>query len=546
MKKILSLILVLSIMLCAFSACSSDGTGQQMVFPIDNEPQYLDPQIVSDRGAANIIANCFEGLVTYDETGAIVPAGCEKYEVSADGLTYTFTLRQDANWLVTRAAKALFPEGEADKFDTRVTAADYVFAFRRVADAATGSTAFSYVSSIKNAAKVHSGKLPKENLGVRADDDFTFVIELERADSDLLFALTLPAFVPCNETFFEMTKGRYCLSTSNIISNGPFYISNWADKTAITARKNESYHSVSAVAPSSVYFSFNNEKETRGEKVKSGIYELSPVNGAQAAMLSQEIGIGIKKIDNSYFSLIFNCSDPVLKSADLRRALSSSLEKKYFLESTGADETEEASGIIPSVCRAGGAAYRSGVGTIVPSFSGTWAAKSYFEKAKIALEKSGVTLNVLCTQENELNVRKVMQNWQTVLGVKSSITVETVDAQQLEQRISSGDFQLAFSNVLLDSDFALGVLLRFSKSSGDNFSRFDSSKYESLLSAVQSAKTGREYLAALKKAERFLTDSAAFVPIRSESGYFAAPKGVSGIIFSPGGEFVYFKNAVKK
>ena len=53
MKKILSLILVLSIMLCAFSACSSDGTGQQMVFPIDNEPQYLDPQIVSDRGAAN-------------------------------------------------------------------------------------------------------------------------------------------------------------------------------------------------------------------------------------------------------------------------------------------------------------------------------------------------------------------------------------------------------------------------------------------------------------------------------------------------------------
>lgn len=139
-----------------------------------------------------------------------------------------------------------------------------------------------------------------------------------------------------------------------------------------------------------------------------------------------------------------------------------------------------------------------------------------------------------------------MQNWQTVLGVKSSITVETVDAQQLEQRISSGDFQLAFSNVLLDSDFAMGVLLRFSKSSGDNFSRFDSSKYESLLSAVQSAKTGREYLAALKKAERFLADSAVFVPIRSESGYFAAAKGVSGIIFSPGGEFVYFKNAVKK
>ena len=87
MKKVLPIILVFSIILCMFSACSSDGTGQQMVFPIDSEPKYLDPQIVSDRGAANIIANCFEGLVTYDENGALTPAGCEKYEVSPDNLT---------------------------------------------------------------------------------------------------------------------------------------------------------------------------------------------------------------------------------------------------------------------------------------------------------------------------------------------------------------------------------------------------------------------------------------------------------------------------
>ena len=53
-----------------------------MVFPIDSEPQYLDPQIVSEQGAANIIQNCFEGLVTYGENGAVVPAGCESYSVS--------------------------------------------------------------------------------------------------------------------------------------------------------------------------------------------------------------------------------------------------------------------------------------------------------------------------------------------------------------------------------------------------------------------------------------------------------------------------------
>ena len=542
MKKVLPIILVFSIILCMFSACSSDGTGQQMVFPIDSEPKYLDPQIVSDRGAANIIANCFEGLVTYDENGALTPAGCEEYEVSPDNLTYTFTLRQDAEWMVTRSAKALFKEDEFEKFDTRVTASDYVFAFRRIADSATGSAAFSYISSIKNAVKIHSGKLSKENLGVYANGDYTLVIELEKSDPDFLFALTLPACVPCNETFFEMTKGRYCLSTSNIISNGPFYISNWADETAITARKSESYHSASSVAPSSVYFSFNNEKETRGEKVKSGVYELSPVSKAQAASLAGEKGISIKSFENSYFALLFNCSDELLKNADLRRALSSSLEKEYFLE----DNSSAALGVIPPVSRAGGSDWRARAGTVTPSFSGTDDAKGYFSKAQAALNKSGVSLTVLCTEENELNVRKVMQNWQTVLGVKSSVTVEAVDASELEKRIKSGDFQLAFSTVLFDSDFALGALLRFSKSSGDNFAKLNSDRYESLLSAIQTAKTERESLTALKKAEQYLCDAAVFVPIRQENGFFAAAKGVSGIVFSPGGEDVYFKNAVRK
>ena len=98
----------------------------------------------------------------------------------------------------------------------------------------------------------------------------------------------------------------------------------------------------------------------------------------------------------------------------------------------------------------------------------------------------------------------------------------------------------------LDSDFALGVLLRFSKNSGDNFAGLDSQEYETLLSAIRKAKSDREYLASLKAAEQYLFDSAVFVPIRQEGGYFAMAKGVSGIVFSPGGEYIFFKNAVRK
>lgn len=542
MKKIFSLLLTLSLFLCTLNACSSTGIGEQMVFPIDSEPKYLDPQIVSENGAANIVLNCYEGLVTYGEGGQIVPAGCESYSVSSDGKTYTFLLRTNAKWKASSYAKAIFAEGEFDKFDNRVTAADYVFAFRRVADSATGSPAFPYMASIKNAKAVHSGTLSKEKLGVRAESDFTFVVELERADSSFLSSLTLPAFVPCNETFFELTKGRYCLSVANMISNGPFYITNWADDTAITAKPNDLYHSVNDVLPSSVYFSFNNEKTTRGEKVKSGVYEVSPISESQAAELSFDKNVTVKSFKNSFFALLFNCSDDYLKNANLRASLAAALEKEYFLT----DGSSESVGIVPSAGTALGSAYRDRVGTVQFAVGGLNNAKKYLQKAQNKLEREGFSLSVLCDEQNELTVRKVMQSWQSLLGVKSSITVEVADYFTLQSRIESGDFQLAFTDVLLKSDTALGTLLRFSQNGSDNIFNFSSSRYETLLEAVQNAASDREYLSSLKKCEQYLLNTAAIVPIKEKTGFFAQAKGVSGVIYSPGGEFVYFKNAIRK
>ncbi len=542
MKKTFSIILAVLLLLVSMSGCASDGVGEQIVFPVDSEPKYLDPQIVFEKGATNIIQNCFEGLLTYNESGETVPAGCESYSVSPDGLTYTFSLRTDANWMVTRSAKALFDEGEFEKFDSRVTADDYVFAFRRVADSATGSPAFAYMACVKNARKVNSGELSPEELGVRAKDDFTLVIELEWANGEFLSSLTRPAFVPCNETFFELTGGRYCLSVANIISNGPFYVSNWADDTAITARKNELYHSASEVLPSSIYFSFNNEKSTRGEKVKNGVYEVSPVSESQANELSAEKGVTIKSFENSCFALLFNCSGDYLKNANLRAALACSLDKSILL----GDGKTESVGIVPPAATALGVSYRNSVGTVMFSKSGANIAKQYLKKAQNELEKEGFSLAVLCDEENEFVVRKVMQSWQSVLGVKSSIVVETVDTLTLQTRIQKGDYQLAFCDVLLDSDSALAALLRFSKDSNDNIFAFSSARYENILASIESATDEHEYLSALKKAERYLTDAAVMVPIESKNGYFAQAKGVSGVIYSPGGEYVYFKTAVNK
>lgn len=542
-KRFISVLLAALLIASIFYGCSSDGSGEQIVFPIDNEPQYLDPQIVSDNGAANIIQNCFEGLLTYDSKGKIVPAGCESYEVSVNRLVYTFKLRKDAKWLVPRAAKSLFKEGEFEKFDASVKADDYVFTFRRLADSDTGSQCTALIMNIKNAKKVNQKQLSAESLGVYAKDDYTLVIELETTDSDFASVLTYPACVPCNKTFFEMTKGKYCLSTSYIISNGPFYISNWADGTAITARKNDEYHSASTVMPSSIYFSFNNEKATRGDKVENGTYEVSPVTRTQVKQLSQKKGINIYSFDNSCYSFVFNCSDELLKDKNLRLALASSLDRNQFITGTG---NKSADGIVPDTCIAGGAAFRKRVALPSQIEEDDNYAKKYFETFQKSSGMDTVELKVLCDSDNELNVRKVMQKWQQVFGVKCSITVEVIDEITLESRIEAGDYQLAFSDVSFSGDTALNVLSMFSSSGKKNLTKFSSKKYDALVEKLGTANGERELLNLLRECEQFLLDAAVMVPIYKSHSSFATSKGVDGVVFSTGGEYVYFKTVVKK
>ena len=117
LKKLLCLSLLLVTLLSFCSCGGNKGADAQLVYPIDKDPGYLDPQIIYDIGAKNIIANCFEGLVTVDSEGNIIPAAAEKWETNAKETVYTFHLRQDMKWKVTSAAGKIIGENYKDEFD---------------------------------------------------------------------------------------------------------------------------------------------------------------------------------------------------------------------------------------------------------------------------------------------------------------------------------------------------------------------------------------------------------------------------------------------
>ncbi|MEE4637948.1 MAG: ABC transporter substrate-binding protein, partial [Wenzhouxiangella sp.] len=127
------------------------------------QPQGLDPHITEGVPSTHVQRDLFESLVVRSADGRIIPGAAERWEVSEDGLTWTFYLRQDARW----------SNGDA------LTAQDWLFSLRRAVDPTTGSRTSILLKPIRNAEPIISAQMAPEELGVRVIDDYTLELTLE-------------------------------------------------------------------------------------------------------------------------------------------------------------------------------------------------------------------------------------------------------------------------------------------------------------------------------------------------------------------------------
>lgn len=540
LRKLLCLILCLLMLCTLFTGCDNvKGADATIYYPIDADPKYLDPQIISDVGAKNIIANCFEGLVSIDSEGEIVPAVAESYSVSPSELVYTFKLRQDSKWRVSTAASAILGENNTETTYKTVTADDFEFALKRALMPETKSPGATLLYSIKNAEKVANGTLSVNKLGVTAKDKFTLEITLEKADPDFLYALLDSACMPCNEEFFEATKGRYGLSTKYLLYNGPFYINNWADDTAITLRRCDGYYGSESVMPRSIYYSINNEQNTRLKKLQDDVYKVAPLTKEQKSEIENKKSYTVYSFGNSVKSFVFNCSDSALSNVNIRKAIAASLDRKVLTDMIG---PLDASGIVPDSMTIGGASYRELVGDVQ-----TFENENPSELLKKGLKKLGVKdveVTILCTEEYENVVRSLMQSWQSAFGIYFNVFVETVDEDTLNNRVKNGEFQIALFDIAFTGNTAFSALSSFAGETPKNVSRFAGKKYTSIVEEIKLSPGIGAAAKKAKQAEQYLIDNAVIIPLYKTNTYHALGKGVSGVSFNRTGEILYFKNTL--
>lgn len=532
-KKILSLFLAL---VAAISLCACGGSSEDiLILPIESDPICLDPQVANSKEAKLMIANCFEGLVRLDKDYKIIPGVAESWEISKDGLTYTFKLRKDTHWKLLNSFEDVLPEGYKDTYRTQVIAADFVYGISRALDPATQAGDAEKLFSIKNASAVNSGKQPTSALGISAQDDSTLVITLERADPDFLRILTLPVAMPCHEEFFKATHAKYCLDLKYTFCNGPFYLSRWAEDNTLSMYKNDEYKGNVKVNPDELYFYVNTEEASVVKKIRQRTYDCAFLSEAAKNELSDNDKLSNYSTENMIYGLCFNCSDSVLSDEDMRRALAMVTKTS---ELTANSDNAFTKGIVPDCVRYGENSYREAAGNVSGIAYNEQQALTLWKKGLKKLDITTAEVVITCAEENAPLMQQTIQNWQRVFSTSILAKVEVKTAEQISTMIYNTSYQVLYHKITTDSSTVTDTLKKFTSDSSSNIFGFADKNYDKTVNSIISTYSGAAKLNGCVNAEKYILDKAVFLPMLGGSSYAVVNKGVDGLYFAPAFESV--------
>ena len=277
----------------------------------------LDQHAYSDGVSLEVIATLFDGLVTLDADGNLVPTMAESWDVSEDGLTYTFHLR-DAQW----------------SNGTPVTAHDFVYSWRRNADPATASQ-YNYelvTAGVKNAEAIINGEMDPTELGVSALDDKTLVVELDHVVPFFTAMLIRCSFMPLNQEFVEAQGDNYGKTPESIISCGPYVLTYWDYANNVTVTKNETYWNAENIDIDEINFRTVTDQQTAAMLFQSGEVDFAEISGELVDLYENDPAFS--KVQEVHVAYIMPniANNEYLQNANLRRALALAYNKEAIAD----------------------------------------------------------------------------------------------------------------------------------------------------------------------------------------------------------------------
>ncbi|MBF6625525.1 peptide ABC transporter substrate-binding protein [Aerococcaceae bacterium zg-BR9] len=457
----------------------------------------LDSAVYNDTPSSDMIGQVFEGLYRVS-TGTEVELGqAESVDISEDGLVYTFKLREGLKW----------SNGEP------VTAADFEYSYQRLVDP-NGLNSSSSVEIFKNAAAIRKGEKELSELGVKALDDLTLEITLEYPAPYLPKLLTGSRFMPVSKAFVEEKGEAYGTSVDNIVTNGPFTISNWSGtELEWTLAKNKQYWDVENVYLDEVLVSVVKETGTAADLYDAGELDYAILSDQ---FVSQYQGAEdfntIPRATLGY--IMFNDTREATRNAALRRAISQAFDKELYATSVIQDGSKAANGFVPTGFDVNekGSDYRDEAGQILPY--NLEKAKADWEQAKKELGVEKLSLELLVS-DVDLSGRTAeylqAQIQENLPGL--TLTIRSVPLQNRLEFQRKREYDFYYGTWAPDYQDAMNFVEQLQTDGGINFAEYSNEKVDKLINQARNeyANDPAKRREALIAAEKIMVEEDAVV-----------------------------------
>jgi oligopeptide transport system substrate-binding protein len=504
---------LLVLLLCSllpFSSCTPfENNPQSLSIPqkdtlvlFDAGPLTLDPAIIQDVGSYTYVMHIFSGLVAFDQDMNLVPDIAESWEISSDGRTYTFYLRQGVK----------FHNGK------EVTASDFKYSWERACRPQTESpTAATYLNDVIGAKEMLSGEA-EEIEGIEVVDEHTLRVGIDNPKAYFLAKLTYPVAFVVDEANVESGEEWW----RKPVGTGPFELKGWEENELLLLERNELYYRDKAKVS---YIAFRlygapMQMYETGEIDVTDVY-LQDLERAmdETNPLHQELQI-FHELSLSY--IVFNTSEPPFDDPQIRQAFCYAVDKDRVISQVLQDSVSQADSIVPPG---------------MPDYDGGVQGLSYdLDKAKELI--AGATLPPLTfTTLGEggyvsTSLTAILYQWQQNLGVE--IEVRQLESEAYFYRLDEEKDEMFDYGWVADYPDPQNFLeALFGSESENNKGEYSNSEVDDLLAQAAIEQDSETRFELYREAEQMIIDDAPCLPLWFGQNYVLVKPYVKGYVVSP-------------
>lgn len=540
-----ALIMVMMITFTGFGAAGSTSTlkaiDQDQTLNLSlNDITTLNSLKVEDTYSLTVLTETMEGLTRNENDGKkdiIKPAGATSWDISKDKKVWTFHLR-NYNW----------SDGK------KVTAGDYVYAWKALLDPKTASSYASFIYCVKGAQEYNQGKGSADAVGVKALDDNTFQVTLNQPVPYFGQITAFKCLLPVRKDILTAQGDKYGTTSDGMVFNGPFVVDQWVRGSKVVLKKNPKFWDAANVKLQTVNLIVINEAETEMKMFQS--QQIDVINAPDPAYypkLNPLVNSGELTLAKGFFPetryIAFNTQDKdkLLTNAKIRQALSISIDRASLCKNIYKDYSP-AYGWIPTGLTTGTVEFRKRVPEPFKQYMNL-NPKTLFQQGlkELGLDPNKkYTISLLQQGQSSLRVSlsEYYQNvWQTKLGINVKIDV-VADFGELSQRCRTGNYEIAIRDWVADFNDPISFFNIFRSADANNTALYNSKQYDSLIAQADVESDATKRIELEKQAENLLiAKDCAVAPVYyGDSVYFTRSyvKGIQYPLFITSFEF---KNA---